>query len=76
MGNYDPETALEELNEDALLPHPVRMRDMMIRAQLSPGEALELSRKFQTYLQSFGELQSLGRSILEQLAGHQTGTES
>ena len=27
MYHYDVQTALEELKEDALLPHPVRLRD-------------------------------------------------
>jgi hypothetical protein len=67
MYHYDPQTALEELKEEAVLPHPVHVRDMMIRAQLTPDQALELNRKFQTYLHAFGELQALGTSILEQL---------
>ncbi len=69
MYHYDPQTALEELKEEAVLPHPVHVRDMMIRAQLTPDQALELNRKFQTYLHAFGELQALGTSILEQLTG-------
>jgi hypothetical protein len=28
MYHYDPETALEELSEDAMLPHPVHVRDI------------------------------------------------
>ena len=34
MYHYDPTTALEELNEEAVLPNPVRVRDMMLRAHL------------------------------------------
>ena len=30
MYHYNPETALEELNEEAALPNPVHMRDMML----------------------------------------------
>jgi hypothetical protein len=31
MYHYDPTQALEELHEDALLPHPVKLRDMILR---------------------------------------------
>jgi hypothetical protein len=68
MYHYDVKIALEELNEDALLPHPVRVRDMMIRTQLSPDDALEVNREFQTYLAHFGETQQIARAILEKLA--------
>ena len=68
MYHYDVKTALEELNEDALLPHPVRVRDMMIRTQLSPDGALEVNREFQSYLTHFGETQLIARAILEKLA--------
>jgi hypothetical protein len=66
MYHYDPETALEELNEDAVLPHPVHVRDMIVRAKLAPD--LELNRKFQAYLHDFGELQKVVRPVLEELA--------
>ena len=66
--HYDPELALEEVNDEAVLPHPVRVRDMMLRAHLSPDRALELNRKFQSYLQAFGETQNIARSLLEELA--------
>ena len=36
MYHYNPKTALEELSEDATLPNPVHVRDMMLRKQLSP----------------------------------------
>lgn len=68
MESYDPAVALEELTEEAVLPSPVRMRDMIIRAHLSPEGALELNRKFQNYLNAFGELQGLARDILKELA--------
>lgn len=68
MYHYNPATALEELREDAVLPNPVHIRDMIIRSQLSPGQALELNRKFQTYLQAFGDAQQIAQWILEQLA--------
>ena len=67
MYQYQPSTALEELREEALLPNPVHIRDMIIRSRLSPETALELNHKFQEYLQSFGETQRLARRILEQL---------
>jgi hypothetical protein len=68
MYHYDPQAALDELNEDALLPHPVRLRDMIVRSRLTPDQALELNRKFQEYLQAFGELQKMVRPVLEELA--------
>ena len=67
MYHYQPATALEELEEDAILPNPVYVRDMIIRAHLSPEHALELNHKFQEYLQQFGEAQATARGILEQL---------
>ncbi len=68
MYHYDPATALEELQEEALLPNPVHIRDMIVRSKLQPDQALELNRKFQTYLQSFGDTQQLAKLILQQLA--------
>jgi hypothetical protein len=68
MYHYDPAQALEELTEEAVLPHPVRLRDMIVRAKLSPEHALELNRRFQQYLHDFGELQQLVKPILEDLA--------
>ena len=69
MYHYDPVIALEELNEEALLPNPVLVRDMMVRAHLSPEQSLELNRKFQDYLHAFGDAQAVAKSILEKLAG-------
>ncbi len=70
MGKYDIQTALEELNEDALLPHPVRLRDMILRTELDPQTALDINREFQSYLTQFGGVQKTGRGILEKLAAH------
>ncbi len=67
MYHYDPQTALEELQEDAMLPNPVHIRDMIVRAKLKPDQALELNRKFQTYLQAFGDAQEIAKGILQQL---------
>jgi len=68
MYHYDARIALEELTEDALLPHPVKLRDMILRNQLGPQDAQLLNHDFQEYLARFGELQKLGRGILERLA--------
>ena len=68
MEPYDVKSALEELKEDAVLPHPVRMRDMILRKQLDAGEALELNREFQSYLTHYGETQKVALEILEKLA--------
>jgi hypothetical protein len=68
MYHYDPNTALEELTEEATLPNPVHVRDMILRQRLSPDRSLELNRLFVEYQKSFGEMQKLGKEILEQLA--------
>jgi type II secretory pathway predicted ATPase ExeA len=71
MYHYDPTQALEELQEEALLPHPVKLRDMILRNQLGPQDAQLLNHDFQEYLTRFGELQNLGRSILQKLSSGQ-----
>jgi hypothetical protein len=68
MYHYNAQTALEELQEDALLPHPVKLRDMILRIQLGPQEAQLLNQEFQDYLSRFGEIQKIARGILEKLA--------
>ena len=68
MYHYDAKAALEELKEDAVLPHPVRLRDMIMRTKLDAGHALDLNREFQNYLAHFGETQKIARDILEKLA--------
>ncbi len=68
MYHYDPTLALEELQEDALLPHPVKLRDMILRNQLGPQDAKLLNQEFQDYLTRFGELQKLAKAILEKLS--------
>jgi hypothetical protein len=69
MYHYDPNTALEELTEDATLPNPVHVRDMILRKRLSADRSLELNRLFVEYQKFFGETQKLGKEILKQLAG-------
>jgi len=68
MYHYDPEVALEELRDEAVLPHPVHLRDMILRTKLQAPQALNLHRDFQEYLTQFGEAQKLARGILERLA--------
>ena len=68
MYHYNPETALEELTEDAVLPHPVNLRDMIVRSRLQPDRALALNRTFQEYLRAFGELQNMVKPVLEELS--------
>lgn len=68
MYHYDPNTALEELREDAILPHPVHLRDMILRTKLDPAEAVELNREFQNYLTQFGETQRSAGEILSRLS--------
>lgn len=69
MYHYDPTTALEELTEDATLPNPVHVRDMILRQRLNADRSLELNRLFVEYQKFFGETQKLGREILKQLVG-------
>ena len=69
MYHYDPSTALEELTEEATLPNPVHVRDMILRKKLGPDKSLELNRLFVEYQKFFGEAQKLGKEILKQLAG-------
>ncbi|MDX2152512.1 MAG: hypothetical protein SFV54_17360 [Bryobacteraceae bacterium] len=68
MYHNDPTAALEELQEDTLLPNPVHVRDMIIRSRLTPEQALELNRGFQKYQEAFGEAMALARPLLEKLA--------
>jgi hypothetical protein len=67
MYHYDPATALEELTEEAALPNPVHMRDMLLRKQLTADKSLEMNRLFVEYQKFFGETQKLGKEILKQL---------
>jgi hypothetical protein len=69
MYHYDPNTALEELTEEATLPNPVHVRDMILRKRLGPDKSLELNRLFVEYQKCFGEAQKLGKEILKRLAG-------
>lgn len=69
MYHYDPQIALDELKEEATLPSPVHIRDMIIRSKLTPEQALGLNHKFQTYLKAFGEAQQAAKTVLEELAG-------
>lgn len=68
MYHYDPNAALDELRDDAVLPQPVHLRDMILRTKLEPTSALDLNRDFQEYLEQFGEAQKTARSILERLS--------
>lgn len=68
MYHHDPNTALEELKEEAVLPNPVHVRDMMLRAHLTPDRSLELNRLFVEYQKLFGELQKTGQLLLQELA--------
>jgi hypothetical protein len=68
MYHYDPNSALDELRDDAVLPHPVHLRDMILRTKLDPTTALDLNREFQDYLTRFGDLQKVAREILERIA--------
>src|SRR5271156_2728578 len=68
MYHYDPKVALDELRDDAVLPHPVHLRDMILRTKLDATNALDLNREFQDYLTRFGEAQKLAGAILDRVA--------
>ena len=74
MYHYNPKVALEELQEEAVLPHPVKLRDMILRNQLGPQDAQLLNHDFQEYLTRFGELQKIAGGILDKLANGQRKT--
>ena len=66
--SYDPAAALELLREEALLPNPVRVRDMILRTGHEPSEALNLNRKFTAYQSAFAAAQKLATELLEELS--------
>jgi hypothetical protein len=68
MPTLDPQDALQELNEEALLPNPVKVRDMLFHAKLAPDQSLELNRQFTEYQKHFGEALKLAKQILGKLA--------
>ena len=68
MPTLDPQDALQELNEEALLPNPVKVRDMLFHARLAPDQSLELNRQFTEYQKHFGEALKLAKQILGKLA--------
>jgi hypothetical protein len=68
MYHYNTKTALEELTEDASLPNPVHMRDMLLRAHLKPDDSIELNRQFVEYQKHFGEAQRIGKDLLQRLS--------
>ena len=68
MPTLDPQDTLQELNEEALLPNPVKVRDMLFHAKLAPDQSLELNRQFTEYQKHFGEALKLAKQILAKLA--------
>ena len=64
----DAKTVLEEIKEEAILPNPVRVRDMIFHAQLAPARARELNLMFLEYQKHFGECLKLGEKLLAELA--------
>jgi hypothetical protein len=74
MYHYDPKVALDELRDDAVLPHPVHLRDMILRTKLDATNALDLNREFQDYLSHYGETQKVALEILEKLSSSESGS--
>ncbi len=50
-----------------MLPNPVHLRDMLLRAHLDAEHSLEYNRLFVDYQKRFGELQKVGKQLLEAL---------
>lgn len=67
MPTVDPQEALQDLNEEAILPNPVKVRDMLFHAKLAPDQSLELNRQFTEYQKHFGEALKLAKQILGKL---------
>jgi hypothetical protein len=62
MPREEVQSALEDLREEAVLPHPVRLRDLILKSKLDPALALEVNREFQDYLTQFGQAQKNRRA--------------
>jgi hypothetical protein len=56
-----------------VLPHPVRLRDMILRTQHNASDALDMNREFQNYLSHYGETQKVALEILEKIAASVPG---
>ena len=68
MPTLDPQDVLQDLNDEALLPNPVKVRGMLFHAKLDPDQSLELNRQFTEYQKHFGEALKLAKQILGRLA--------
>jgi hypothetical protein len=60
--------ALDELREEAMLPPPGRMRDLILHSEHDPAQAFELNREFQSYLKEYGALEKRAARLLAALA--------
>ena len=69
MPREEVQSALEDLREEAVLPHPVRLRDLILKSKLDPALAVEVNREFQDYLTQFGQAQKTAAQLLERIAG-------
>jgi hypothetical protein len=68
MPTPNAKDALQDLNEEGLLPNPVKVRDMLFHARLGPDQSLELNRQFTEYQRLFGEALKVAKQILDSLA--------
>lgn len=68
MESFDPTDLLEAIDDERVLPHPVKLRDVMSRTALTPDQSLELQKHFQEYLKHFGAAEATAREMLERLA--------
>jgi hypothetical protein len=70
--HYDPELALEDLDEKAILPNPVQMRDMLARTSLDESRLVELTRLFLDYQKHYAAAMELGKVYLRALVDEGT----
>ena len=63
MYHYDPTTALEELNEEAVLPNPVHLRDMMLRAHLDADHSLEYGPHLRGVPEEVWRITTIGKTV-------------
>jgi len=65
--HYDPQRALEELDENATLPNPVHLRDMLARTYLDEPRVVEMTRLFLDYQKHYAAAMELARRYLRTL---------
>ena len=65
--HYDPEQALEELEEEGRLPNVVQLRDILARRAMSSEDLVAATRLLHRYQDAFSEAMSVARDCLQLL---------